>query len=509
MSKKQRKPKKKFQKRLKPKHVISSQQSIRLRQAVHAQSTGNLGVAESDYRALIAEKIGTPQIYSNLAMICAQTARRGEADSLWKKALSVDPRFLDARMNLADSCQQNGDTEKAIRHYERVISDHPELVLAKYLLGNLLRSQGEFGQASDCYQQVMTRQPDYTQAHFSYAGIHKYQDGADPHIVTMSKLYEQNSLSAENRVYLAFALAKAFEDIGEYSRAFKYLETGNQLRHQEFDYSIEGDRDLIQSIIQTFNREDISQLQVNAQVSKRPIFIVGMPRSGTSLVEKILSRHSDVFAAGELDYIFALGTELFLKESSRFLFKSLDTYSKGKFEALGETYLKKIGMLDAKAGRMTDKMPFNMMMVGLIKIAIPNAKIIHCVREARDTCLSVYKQNFASGNYRFAYDLKSLGQFHNQYQLLMKHWHSVFPGEIYDIAYESLTHNPEPEIRKLLEACDLEWQENCLNFEKGGGTVKTASFYQVRQPMYTSSVNLWEQYRENLQPLLDELDKGA
>lgn len=508
MSKKQRKPKKKFQRRLKPKHVISSQQNIRLRQAVHAQSTGDLGVAESDYRALIAEKIATPQIYSNLAMICAQTARRGEADSLWKKALRVDPRFLDARMNLADSCQQNGDIEQAIRHYERVISDHPDLVLAKYRLANLFRSQGKFGKASDYYQQVITRQADYTQAHFSYAGIHEYQDKADPHIVTMSKLYQQNDLSAENRVYLAFALAKAFEDIGEYSEAFEYLETGNKLRHQEFDYSIDSDRDLIQSIIRSFSREDMSRLRVNTQASKRPIFIVGMPRSGTSLVEKILSRHSDVFAAGELDYIFALGTQLFLKESSHFLFKSLETYSTGKFETLAETYLKQIGLLDTKASRLTDKMPFNMMMIGLIKIAIPNAKIIHCVREARDTCLSVYKQNFASGNYRFAYDLKSLGQFHNQYQQLMNHWHSVMPGEIYDIAYESLTHNPEPEIRKLLEACDLEWQENCLNFEKGGGTVKTASFYQVRQPMYTSSVRLWEQYRDNLQPLLDELEKA-
>lgn len=509
MSKKQRKPKKKFQKRVKPKHAISSQQNIRLQQAVHAQSTGKLGFAESEYRALIAEKTGTPQIYCNLALICANSARRSEADALWKKALAIDPEFIEARMNLADSSQQAGNIEQAKRHYERIISDHADFIAAKYLLANLLKSQGEFERASDYYLQIMRRQPDYTQAHFSYSGIHKYKQATDPHIGVMRELYQQNNLKTENRVYLAFALAKAFEDIGKYPQSFKYLEAGNKLRHQEFNYQVDGDKALIESIIRVFSQEAISKLQINPEGSNKPIFIVGMPRSGTSLVEKILSRHTNVHAAGELDYIFSLGTGLFLKESRHFLFNSLDTYSKSTFETFGKTYLSKIDLLDPQARRLTDKMPFNMMMIGLIKIAIPNARIIHCVRDSKDNCLSIYKQNFTTGNYRFAYDLKSLGQFHKLYQMLMKHWHSVMPGEIYDLNYESLTHHPESEIRKLLAACDLEWQEQCLNFEKGAGTVKTASFYQVRQPMYTSSVKLWEQYRDQLQPLLDELGESG
>ena len=509
MSKKQRKPKKKFQQRVKPKHPVSNQQNIRLQQAVHAQSTGNPGYAESEYRALIAEKTRTPQIYCNLALICAQSARRSEADTLWKKALAIDPGFLEARMNLADSYQQAGNIEQATGQYERVISDHSGFVAAKYLLANLLKSQGKFDQASDYYQQIMSRQPDYTQAHFSYSGIHKYKDMTDPHITVMQALYQHKDLETDNRVYLAFALAKAFEDIGQYSQSFKYLETGNNLRHEEFNYQVDSDRELIQSIIRAFSREAMSKLQIKTGSSKKPIFIVGMPRSGTSLVEKILSRHADVHAAGELDYIFSLGTQLFLKESPHFLFKPLDSYSNSAFETLGKTYLEKIETLDDKASRLTDKMPFNMMMIGLIKIALPNAKIIHCVRDAKDNCLSIYKQNFTTGNYRFAYDLKSLGQFHEQYRLLMKHWHHVLGDEIYDISYESLTHHPEPEIRKLLAACDLDWQENCLDFEKGAGTVKTASFYQVRQPMYTSSVNLWEQYQDQLQPLFDALSEGV
>lgn len=508
MSNKRRNVKKKPKRTAKQRHFISSQQNIRLQQAIHAQSTGNLAFAESEYRALIAEKITTPQLYCNLALICARSARRDEADHLWKKALAIDPSFLEARMNLADSYQQAGKIEQAIKLYLRIISDNNQFVVAKYLLANLLKSQGKFTQATDYYQQIMAQQPGYTQAHFSYSGIHKYRDRTDPHIGLMLDLYQKDGLTTENRIHLAFALAKAFENIEDYPQAFKYLKTGNDLRYREFNYQIESDRELIQSIIQSFRIEAMSRVHIHPETSNKPIFIVGMPRSGTSLVEKILSSHSDVYGAGELDYIFALGTRLFLKESIHYQFKPLETYPRSSFELLGKTYLEKIESLDDQHPRLTDKMPFNMMMIGLIKIALPNAKIIHCVREAKDTCLSIYKQNFTTGNYRFAYDLKSVGQFYNQYQKLMEHWQQVLPGTIYDVNYESLTHNPEVEIRKLLSACDLDWQESCLGFDKTASIIKTASAYQTRQPMYTSSVKLWEKYQEFLQPLLDELNPG-
>jgi len=505
MSKKNRKVKKKFQSSARPRRAMSSQQNARLQQAIHAHSTGNPGFAEAEYRALIADKAGTPQLYCNLAQICTQSARSVEAIGLWKKALAMDSRFLEARMNLADSYQQAGEIEQAIKHYQRVMSDHRDFIDAKYLLANLLKSQGKFLQASDYYQQIMAQQPIYTQAHYTYSGIHKYKSETDPHIGMMLELYQKDNLKAENRIHLAFALAKAFEDIEDYSQAFKYLAMGNDLRFKEFNYHIESDENLIQNIIQTFTREALSHLTVNAENSDKPIFIVGMPRSGTSLVEKIISSHSDVYAAGELDYMFALGSGLFLQQSENYQFKSLDSYSTEMFEKVGKIYLEKINLLNNQAERITDKMPFNMMMIGLIKIALPNAKIIHCVRDARDTCLSIFKQNFTTGNYRFGYQLKTVAQFHNQYRMLMKHWHEVMPGEIYDISYESLTQNPEHEIRKLLAACDLEWQDNCLGFDKSESIVKTASSYQVRQPMYTSSVMLWQKYQEFLGPLLEEL----
>jgi len=506
MSNKKRKIKRKIQKTTKPRQLISNQQNIRLQQAAQALSAGNLAFAESAYRALIAENVKVPQLYNNLAMICAQSARQGEAQSLLKMALAIDPRFPDARMHLATAYEQSGKTKQAVSCYQRLISDHPQMYVARYLLANLLKAQGKLAEAVAHYEQIMQQQPGYTQAHFTYSGVHKYRDINDPHIGSMLRLYQKRNLTTDSRIHLAFALAKAFEDIKDYPQAFNYLKTGNDLRYQTFNYTIDSDEELFDNIINTFSREALTRMQVSAEASNKPIFIVGMPRSGTTLVEKILASHTDVFGAGELDYFYSLGVSHFLRESNRSQFRPLDFYSKGTFETVGKTYLEKINLLDDQASRITDKLPFNFMMIGLIKIVLPNAKIIHCVRDARDTSLSIYKQNFSTENYRFAYDLKTVGQFHNLYRKLMKHWHQLMPGAIYDIEYESLTQNPEREIRNLLSACDLEWQEGCLDFDKSEGLVKTASFYQVRQPMYTSSVKLWEQYQEFLGPLINELN---
>lgn len=507
MSKKRNKPKAKTRKTVGNKPTLTRRQSALLQQGAAAQSQGDLAFAEKAYRTLVAEKVQAPHPYCNLAQICNQSDRFEEARRLWTAALAIDPGSVQARMGLAAHYELLGNSEQAIKVCRQVLAREPGYVPARYLLANQLKARGEFAEAAALYQEIMARQPDYTQAHFTYSGIHKYQSASDPHIGTMRGLLESGQLSTEQRVQLAFALSKAFEDLEDYPQAFRFLELGNGLRRDSFHYTIDSDADLIGNIMHTFNRADIPRLQVVANPSKRPIFIVGMVRSGTSLVEKILSSHTDVYGAGELQYIFRLAGQLFLKKSLRYQFAPLGTYPARMFEQLGKAYLEKVDLLDSRSPRVTDKMPFNMMMIGLIRIALPNAKIIHCVRDARDTCLSIFRQNFTTGNYRFAYDLTSLGKYHNLYRQLMRHWHAVFPGAIYDINYEALTQNPEQEIRQLLDACDLEWQDDCLNFHKSPGVVKTASYFQVRQPMYTSSVNLWQKYEAYLQPLLDTLDE--
>jgi tetratricopeptide (TPR) repeat protein len=553
--------------------TITPGQREGLQKAEKAISTGNLPLAESEYRKLVTSHIQLPQVYSQLALICAKTNRVDEAKSLWTFALKIAPNFPDALLGLGDICKFERNFKQAIHYYQQVLSANPKIAIghlnlsfcflqigkldeseqsclnalaimpnflqaedhlgqiyiakgeldkaeallkqqlkvndknvkALYTLGNILKSQGKLNEAKTCYQQAISIYPEYSQAHFTFATINKYLDKNDPHIALMIEQYNKANLPIENKIQLSFALAKAYEDLQDYSQAFIYLKTGNDLRHARNNYTIESDEAFINNIINTFTKDSVEKATSAPETSSKPIFIIGMPRSGTTLVEKILASHSKVHGAGELEHFFKLSTEGLLTEDNNFLFASLDQYPKEKLAHIGREYLKQIASINPQAKYITDKLPFNMLMVGFIKLAFPNAKIIHCVRNAKDNCLSIYKKNFTTDNYRFAYNLKTLGQFHGLYQKLMQHWHQNFPGSIYDIEYETLIKNPEAEIKKLVQVCDLEWEEACLNFHQTEAVIKTASAYQVRQPIYDTSVGLWQKYQENITELLEEL----
>lgn len=485
--------------------AMTGLQGQRLQQAARAHAAGDLAYAESLYRALLAEKVRQPQLFNNLALVCLQSGREAEAMQLLKQALAIAPRYPDARMHLAALYERQGRHGQAIKCYERLLSEHSGMHVARYLLGNLLKAEGRMEEAQAQYLKVLAQKPDYTQAHFTYAGLHRYEAPDDTHLADMLALFDGGTLDADGRINLAFALSKAFEDLGEYERAFHYLQQGNGLRYSKYDYGIEGDRELVDNIIESFSAGAVRSLEVPGEPSGRPIFIVGMPRSGTTLVERILASHGEVYGAGELQQLYALGVERFMKVSGRVRFEPLDRYPSGAWKSLGGEYIAQTAALGGDAARFTDKLPMNFMMIGLIRFALPNARIVHCVRDPRATCLSIYKQSFSTENYRFAYDLRTIAQFHKLYQRLMDHWRQVFPGAIYDIEYEALTREPEREIRALLEACGLEFQEACLDFHRSEGAVRTASFSQVRRPMYDSSVELWKRYEAWLGPLFDEL----
>ena len=552
---------------------VSAVQIANFQRAIAYQKNGDIHRAETIYRTLISEQLVQESIYTQLALICAQTSRIDEAKSLSLKSLSLNPTSANSLLLLGDIFRVERDFLSAVKHYQLAliqmpnnaiaqynlsisfnelglldkslkscqlaIALNPNLIQAKYhlaqvlmnqnnykdakavlkgilsstsddyialyTLGNLYKSEGKLEKAKHYYQLILSSNADFTQAHFTYANIHKYQNVQDPHLAQMLKQIDKKHLPKENVIHLSFALAKAFEDIKIYDRSFYYLELGNRLRFESFNYDIQNDEKFIDSIINAFNKGAIDKIKTAASNSKKPIFIVGMPRSGTTLVEKIISTHTQVHGAGELENFFRLGTRDFINQSNDFLFNNLESYSPSVFNNIAIQYLKEVEALANGEEHVTDKLPFNMLMIGLIKIAFPNAKIIHCVRNAKDNCLSIYKKNFATDNYRFAYNLSTLGKFHKLYQKIMKHWHTTFPDEIYDISYESLVSEPESNIRQLLEVCGLEWQEQCLDFNNSKSLVKTASAYQVRQPIYTDSVALWQHYTPFIEPLLKEL----
>ena len=553
--------------------TITPQQRDCLQRAEKAISLGNIALAESEYRKLIASDIKIPQVYTQLAVICAKSNRIDEAKNLWMFALKLSPNFPEALLGLGDICKFERNFKQAITFYQQALSATPNIAIghlnlsfcylqlgkldeseqsclnaltvmpsfpqaedhlgqiyiakdelakavalfekqlkvndrnvkALYTLGNIVKSQGKLEKAKAYYQQAITIYPEYSQAHFTFATINKYVDKNDPHIALMQEQYNKANLPIENKIQLSFALSKVYDDLQDYSQAFNYLKTGNDLRHARNHYSIESDKAFIENIIATFTKDSVEKITLNSQHSSKPIFIIGMPRSGTTLVEKVLASHSKVHGAGELEHFFKYSTEDFLTENNNFLFAPLDQYPKEKLEKIGQEYLKQLESINSDAEYITDKLPFNMLMVGFIKLAFPNAKIIHCVRNAKDNCMSIFKRNFTTDNYRFAYNLKTLGQFHKLYQRLMEHWHKSFPDSIYDIEYEVLIKNPETEIKKLVKACDLDWEDSCLDFHRTEAVIKTASAYQVRQPIYDTSVGLWQKYQVYISELLDEL----
>ena len=471
-----------------------------------AKYNRNFKLAKEYYLQAISVRGESGIAFLNLSVSLLQLGELDDSENACHKAIKYEPKLIQARDHLGQILIAKGALDQAQAIFEQLINDNPSNVNALYILGNIFKSQGELNEASLYYQKAFSIQPSYSQAHFTYASIRQYQSKDDAHIKQMIEQITQKELPTQNKIQLSFALAKAYEDINDYPQAFQYLAQGNDLRFKPYNYTISADQAFINNIIETFNKKTINSLNVAQEKTAKPIFIIGMPRSGTTLVEKILSSHSDVHGAGEIDNFFKLGTDKFLTESTGFLYSQLDSYEKHQLESVGRNYLQQIQKINQDSLHVTDKLPFNMLMVGLIKIALPHAKIIHCVREPRDNCLSIFKNNFTTDNYRFAFNLKAIGQFYKLYRKLMAHWHETFPGEIYKVSYESIVNDTELEIRKLIAACGLEWQDQCLKFDKSQSIVTTASAVQVRKPIYNKSVGVWRKYQDYLQPLFDALE---
>lgn len=463
--------------------------------------------AISYYNKALKLNAKMPQAHLNISYSFMELRELDKSEQACREALKLSPNYVQAQEHLGQILVAKGELSRAIVVFNRLIKENNENINALYLLGDVLKSQGEFKNAEEYFQKAFTINPSYSVAHFTYSTIHKYLDQSDPHIALMETEYKKPNIHPENKMKLCFALAKAYEDINEHSCSFEYLAIGNQLKDHRYQYNIESDSAFFKSIIQSFTKELLSELKITPNMSDKPIFIVGMPRSGTTLVERILASHSKVHGAGELEDLFHLGTKNFLTQSSNFLYTPITGYPKDQLENIGHAYLNIINKLSANAEHVTDKLPFNMLMIGFIKAVFPNAKIIHCKREPIDTCLSIFKTNFASDNYRYAYNLKTLGQFYNLYLSLMEHWQSNFPEDIYEVDYDKLVAQPNDEIAKLVGACNLEWEDTCLHFDKLKTVVKTASVSQVRQPIYTRSSGLWKSYEEYLLPLINELNK--
>ena len=307
-------------------------------------------------------------------------------------------------------------------------------------------------------------------------------------------LEDVENLPVEEQIHLHFALGKALADIREYEQSFRHQLQANALQRQQFTYDEIGAHTKIDRIRSAFTPEVMQSLTGVGDPSSLPVFIVGMPRSGTSLIEQILASHPRVFGAGELDLL----GQLVIAGTSNGI-------TRDWVQTLGPRYLSGIRALAPPRDRITDKMPSNFLFVGLIHIALPNARIIHARRNPVDTCLSCFSKLFA-GEQQFAYDLGELGRYYRAYDRLMAHWRDVLPeGRMLEVDYEEVVADLEVQARRIIGYCGLEWNDACLEFHKTERAVRTASVMQVRQPIYRSSIGRWRPYARMLTPLLDAL----
>jgi len=462
-----------------------------------SREMGELLLASESYKNAILLLPNYPNAHNNLGNVFRDLGRLEEAIESYEWATAYKPDFIEAFNNLGIVQSDMGQLNLSIKSYEKAIFINPNYVDALFNLAIANKQLGNKSLSIKIFERVLKLNPNYVPAHRNLSEVKNYKKN-DPQIVKMNQLLSKENLPQSDSIGLNLAMSKVYEDLGNHDQQFKFLKEGNDQRKKELNYSFDKSLKLHLCIKDRFKLPFTPIEKSSYSPSKfRLIFIVGMPRSGTSLVEQIVSSHSKVHGAGELEYFSPI--------LSPILTNDMDEITEKDILLIREQYLSKLSSLKFTQGIMTDKMPANFRYVGFILSAFPEAKIVHLKRDARATCWSIYKNYFDSKGNGFSFDQGDLAKYFGLYSEMMTFWHELFPNKIYDICYEDLTTNQEEETRKLLDYCDLDWDENCLNFHKNNRAVKTASAFQVREKMYQGSSEAWKKYEAYLKPLLNEL----
>ena len=419
-------------------------------------------------------------------------------------------RFDEAAMHsdTGTLLHETGDHRGALEHYTRAIELDAETAAYRYNRAAVHRYLGDIEAAERDFDAAIARQPDDYEAYNSRAHL-RTQDPGRNHVAQLERMLA-GCESVPGRVQLCHALAKECEDLGEYERSFAYLQQGAGLKRRHMRYSLEDDLAILERIREVY-APGMFDGHVPGCDDASAIFVIGLPRTGTTLVERILDSHPDVRSAGELN---EFGTELVRLTgrlpggagTSRVAF--VERTSQLDFRALGEAYLHAVRPLRGDRPRFVDKLPFNYLYAGLIHLALPRARIVSLRRHPMDTCYAVYKHLFRDA-YPFSYDLDELGRYYVAYDRLMRHWNAVMPGVIHTVAYEDMVADLDRQARRLVEYCGLPWHDDCLQFHRNPRASTTASALQVRQPIYDTSVGKWRRYATHLEPLRASLERAG
>ncbi len=483
----------------------------------------------------------TAEALNNHGSVLVELGRQEEAIARLRRALSMKPDYADAYFNLGNALNKCGKLEEAAKSFTDAVKFRPDHLdahknLCKCLhvlkrdaeaisalrraieisprdpglsfnLAILLQDAGDLEESRQLFEHTIACEPQFVGAHYYLAQIGKVRSGDKVLVAAEALAQRAGTLKPKERSILNFALGKAYEDVGRYDESFLAFVEGNRRRRPMVDFDEEEMRQRFHGLKKTFTAGLLAEKAELGNDSNLPIFIVGFPRSGTTLTEQILASHPQVHGAGELDFVGELTSGAIVNRQATIVFpESLAHFSPEGLRGLGTAYVERLRRLAPWASHITDKMPQNFMLLGFIRLILPRAKIIHVKRDPIDTCLSCFSLNFAETNLAFTYDLGELGRHYRRYLDLMDHWRLVMPeSSMLEVQYEDLIENFEAGARRIVDYCGLPWDDRCLEFHQTERTVRTASVSQVRQPIYRSSVQRWRRYEKHLGPLLEAL----
>ena len=441
----------------------------------------------------------------NLGNVLTALGRPVEAEASFRRALRLSPGLAAAHLGLGTVLQAQERLDEAIACYRRAIAADPMSADAYNNLGSALEAQGDFDAAAAEYERALAADPGHALTHMNLVAARRVQ--ADDEIIPrLEALTAEDGRPPADRMLLHYALGKCFDDTGDADRAFRHVRQANEIQGRARPFDMADHACKTGLIIDTFTPELFAAKADIGDPDARPIFIVGMPRSGTTLVEQILASHPRVRAGGErrfvTDLVNGFSTRTGIAEPYPAGVAMIDDPTAAR---VTRAYLDGVGADCGDGVRVTDKMPQNFRHLGLIALLFPRAVVIHCRRDPLDVGLSCYFQNFEK--LPFTNDLDTLGRFIRDYERLMAHWRAVLPLEILDLPYENLVADTEAVTRRIVAVCGLAWNDACLDFHRTERTVTTASLWQVRQPVYTSSVGRWRRYEDHLAPLRAALDR--
>ena len=427
--------------------------------------------------------------FNNIGMSYANIFKYEKAEEYYNKGLEIDKNNLHIINNLANLKKDLDKSDEAVELYKKILSKQPDAIAAMYNLASLYNTMGDFNKSKKIFFDILKIKSNLTEADRIISQMTTY-DKDHSHFINMKNKLSDTSLDEQALMHLHYALGKAYNDQKEYDLSFKNFKKANDLSKKINKYDFKIDKQRFSKIKTKFNSLENIKLDKN---NRKFLFIVGMPRSGTSLTEQIVSSHEKVFGGGELPYIGRIFKNYFeLNEKI-----SMNDLLKCK-----EDYIEFTNNIDSSNKVLTDKAPLNFFYIGFILKFLPNSKFINVVRNPIDNCWSLYKNHFPT-KIDFANDLGDLVNYYKNYRDLIEFWKNLFPSQIYDLKYENLVNNTRTEVEKLLKFCSLEWDDKCLNHQKNKRVIKTISYNQARKPIYNSSVKSFKGYEDYLGVLKD------